>query len=198
MSNAKLNKTLQKLSSLSMSAKSSPTKQFISLAHNLNVELLKDCYFNLDRNKAVGIDKVSWKDYNSNLDENLIKLVQRLKNKSFRPLPAKRVYIPKGNGETRPLGISTIENKIVESGISRILQSIYEMDFLNCSYGFRPNKNTHQALNQIDTIIMTKPVNHIVEADIKGFFDNVNHDMLMEFIKIRIRGFSSLMFISKN
>jgi len=196
MSNAELNKTLSKLSSLSKCAKENKTFQFESLAHHLNVEFLKDCYNNLDRNKAVGIDEVSWQQYNSNVDENLQKLVQKLKNKSFRPLPAKRVYIPKGNGETRPLGISTIENKIVESGISRILQSIYEMDFLECSYGFRPNKNTHQALNQIDTIIMSKPVNHIVEADIKGFFDNVNHDMLLEFLNIRVKD-SSLIYLIK-
>ena len=196
MSNPELNNTLYKLSSISKCAKENKVFQFESLAHHLNIEFLKDCYNNLDRNKAVGIDKVSWQEYNSNLDDNLIKLVQRLKNKSFRPLPAKRVYIPKGNGETRPLGISTIENKIVESGISRILQSIYEMDFLDCSYGFRPKKNTHQALNQIDTIIMSKPVNHIVEADIKGFFDNVNHNMLIEFLNIRIKD-SSLIFLIK-
>jgi group II intron reverse transcriptase/maturase len=196
MSNLELNNTLSKLSSISKCAKENEIYEFVSLAHHLNIEFLKDCYNNLDRNKAVGIDKVSWQEYNSNLDDNLIRLVQRLKNKSFRPLPAKRVYIPKGNGETRPLGISTIENKIVESGISRILQSIYEMDFLDCSYGFRPKKNTHQALNQIDTIIMTKPVNHIVEADIKGFFDNVNHDMLIEFLNIRIKD-SSLIFLIK-
>jgi len=153
MSNAELNKTLSKLSSLSKCAKENKTFQFESLAHHLNVEFLKDCYNKLDRNKAVGIDEVSWQEYNSNVDENLQKLVQKLKNKSFRPLPAKRVYIPKGNGETRPLGISTIENKIVESGISRILQSIYEMDFLEYSYGFRPNKNTHQALKQIDILL---------------------------------------------
>ena len=196
MSNSELNNTLYKLSSISKCAKENKVFQFESLAHHLNIEFLKDCYNNLDRNKAVGIDKVSWQEYNSNLDENLIKLVQRLKNKSFRPLPAKRVYIPKGNGETRPLGISTIENKIVESGISKILQSIYEMDFLDCSYGFRPKRNTHQALNQIDTIIMSKPVNHIVEADIKGFFDNVNHDMLIEFLNIRIKD-SSLIYLIK-
>ncbi|MDQ7061862.1 MAG: group II intron reverse transcriptase/maturase [Sulfurimonas sp.] len=196
MSNSELNNTLYKLSSLSKCAKENKTFQFESLAHHLNVEFLKDCYNNLARNKAVGIDKVSWQDYNSNLDENLRKLVQRLKNKSFRPLPAKRVYIPKGNSETRPLGISTIENKIVESGISQILQSIYEMDFLDCSYGCRPKRNTHQALNQIDTTIMSKPVNHIVEADIKGFFDNVNHNMLIEFLNIRIKD-SSLIFLIK-
>ena len=197
MSNTKLNKTLQKLSSISMSANSSPDKQFISLAHNLNTELLKDCYYNLDRNKAVGVDKVSWLEYKMDLDNNLESLVERLKKKKFKPLPARRVYIPKGNGELRPLGISAIENKIVESGITKILQSIYEADFLNCSYGFRPKRNTHQALNEVDTIIMTKPVNHIVEADIKGFFDNVNHDMLMEFIKIRIKDTSLLILIEK-
>ena len=197
MSNTKLNKTLQKLSSISMSARDNKSKQFISLAHHLNVELLKDCYFNLARNKAVGIDKMSWQEYNRDLDKNLINLVEKLKKKKFKALPAKRVYIPKGNGELRPLGISTIENKIVESGIARILQSIYEQDFLNCSYGFRPKRNTHQALNEIDTIIMTQPVNHIVEADIKGFFDNVNHNMLMEFIKRRVKDTSLLLLIEK-
>jgi group II intron reverse transcriptase/maturase len=197
MSNTKLNKTLQKLSSISMSARDNKSKQFISLAHHLNVELLKDCYFKLDRNKAVGIDKVSWQEYKKDLDNNLKNLVEKLKKKKFKPLPARRVYIPKGNGELRPLGISAIENKIVESGITKILQSIYESDFLNCSYGFRPKRNTHQALNEIDTIIMTQPVNHIVEADIKGFFDNVNHDMLMEFIKIRVKDTSLLLLIEK-
>jgi len=181
MSNLELNEIRNKLSSISKCAKEDKIYEFRSLAPYLNVAFLKDCYYNLARNKAVGIDKVSWQEYNSSLDENLIKLVQRLKNKSFRPLPAKRVYIPKGNGETRPLGISTIENKIVESGISRILQSIYEMDFLDCSYGFRPKKNTHQALNQIDTLIMSKPV---------------NHDMLIEFLNIRIKD-SSLIFLIK-
>ena len=180
-----------------MSARDNKSKQFISLAHHLNEELLKDCYFNLDRNKAVGIDKVSWQEYKEDLDNNLKSLVEKLKKKKFKPLPAKRVYIPKGNGELRPLGISTIENKIVESGMTRILQSIYEQDFLNCSYGFRPKRNTHQALNEIDTIIMTRPVNHIVEADIKGFFDNVNHKMLMEFIKLRVKDTSLLLLIEK-
>jgi len=197
MSNTKLKKTLMKLSSISMSARDNKSKQFISLAHHLNVELLKDCYFNLDRNKAVGIDKVSWQEYKKDLDSNLNNLVNRLKRKKFKPQPARRVYIPKGNGELRPLGISTIENKIVESGMTKILQSIYESDFLNCSYGFRPKRNTHQALNEIDTIIMTQPVNHIVEADIKGFFDNVAHDMLMEFIKIRVKDTSLLFLIEK-
>jgi len=197
MSNTKLKKTLAKLSSISMSAKHNKRREFISLAHHLNVELLKDCYYKLARNKAVGIDKVSWQEYKKDLDNNLKSLVERLKKKKFKPLPAKRVYIPKGNGELRPLGISTIENKIVESGMTRILQSIYESDFLNSSFGFRPRRNAHQALNEIDTIIMTQRVSHVVEADIKGFFDNVNHNMLLEFIKIRVKDTSLLLLIEK-
>jgi group II intron reverse transcriptase/maturase len=194
MSNTKLKNTWSKLSLIATCAKNSKTFEFTSLAHLLNIEFLKDCYLTLDRNKAVGVDKVSWQEYKEDMDNNLKSLVQKLKRKSFKPLPAKRVYIPKANGEQRPLGISTIENKIVESGITKILQSIYEADFLNCSYGFRPKRDAHQALNEIDTIIMTQNVNHIVEADIKGFFDNVNHDMLIEFIKIRIKD-SSLLFL---
>jgi RNA-directed DNA polymerase len=194
MPNPELDKTLSKLSSVSNRAKNDSTFEFLSLAHLLNVEYLKDCYQNLDRNKAVGVDKVSWQEYGKDLQKNTENLVTRLKRKSYKPLPARRVYIPKGKDDTRPLGISTIENKIVESGITKILQSIYEADFLSCSYGFRPNRNPHQALKEIDTIIMTKPVSYIVEADIKGFFDNVSHDKLMEFLKIRIKD-SSLLFL---
>ena len=196
MSSTELKNTWMKLSSISKCAKNDPTFEFMSLAHHLNKEFLEDCYRSLDRNKAVGIDKVSWQEYGRNLDENLKSLVLRLKRKSFRPLPAKRVYIPKGKEETRPLGISTIENKIVEKGITQILQSIYEMDFLSCSYGFRPKRSAQQALKEIDTIIMTKPVNHIVEADIKGFFNNVSHDRLIDFLRIRIKD-TSLIFLIK-
>ena len=196
MPSAELNQTLYKLSSIAECARGNNTFEFMSLAHLLNVDFLEHCYHNLDRNKAVGIDKVSWQEYGKDLEANLEKLVISLKNKSYKPMPARRVYIPKGNGETRPLGISTIENKIVESGLTTILQSIYEEDFLDCSYGFRPLRSTHQALNDVDKTIMKQPVGYLVEADIKGFFDNVSHDKLMEFIKIRIRD-SSLMFLIK-
>ncbi|WP_268876902.1 reverse transcriptase domain-containing protein, partial [Facilibium subflavum] len=151
----------------------------------------------LDRNKAVGIDKVSWQEYGKHLPDKIESLVIRLKNKSFKPLPARRVYIPKGNGESRPLGISAIENKVVETGVMLILQSIYEQDFLDCSYGFRPERNTHQALNDVDKAIMTQPVNHLVEADIKGFFDNVSHDKLMGFVRIRVKDSSLLHLIER-
>lgn len=187
MSDTELNNTLEKLSSLSFCAQGNTTFEFLSLAHHLNVEFLKDCYYQLARNKAVGVDGVSWAEYEVGLDNRLERLVLQLKRKRFKPLPSKRVYIPKGNDELRPLGISAIESKIVESGITRILGSIYEADFFDYSYGFRPYKNAHQALKVIGDSINGKPVNHIVEADIKGFFDNVEHDLLMKYIRIRIR-----------
>jgi group II intron reverse transcriptase/maturase len=120
------------------------------------------------------------------LEENLEILVSRLKRKKYQPIPARRVYIPKSETEKRPLGISALENKIVERGITNILSSIYEQDFLDCSYGFRPGRSCHQALKQLNDQIMFQPVNHIVEADIKGFFDHVDHENLMVFIQRRI------------
>lgn len=195
MSNAELNKTLLKLSSIAECARGNRSFEFTSLAHLLDAEFLSYCYYGLDRNKAVGIDKVSWQEYGVDLADKIENLVMRLKRKTFKPMPSRRVYIPKGNGESRPLGISAIENKIVESGIMLILQSIYEEDFLECSYGFRPGRNTHQALNDVDKAIMSQPVNHLVEADIKGFFDNVSHEKLMDFVKIRVKDTSLLHLI---
>jgi len=197
MSSTELNKTLEKLSSISLCAKGDPAFEFMSLAHHLNAEFLKDCYNCLDRNKALGVDCVSCKEYGKSLDKNLTKLVAKLKNKTYKPLPSRRVYIPKGNNELRSLGISATETKIVESGITRILSSIYEADFFSFSYGFRPAKSAHQALKRIGDSINFKPISYIIEADIKGFFDNVDHELLMEFLKIRIKDSSLLSLIKK-
>jgi len=197
MSATELNTTLEKLSSIALCAKREPAFKFTSLAHHLNAEFLKDCYNHLARNKAVGVDGVSWQEYGANLDENLDKLVTRLKRKTYKPLPARRVYIPKGKDAVRPLGISSIENKIVERGITRILSSIYEADFKEFSYGFRPKRNAHQALKVTGDSINFKPVNYIVEADIKGFFDNVEHDILMGFLRIRIVDSTLLQLIER-
>ncbi len=197
MQYTEIDETWHKLSLISGHARRDRNFQFTSLAHLLNKDYLRDCYNSLKRNKAVGIDNVSWDDYGKELDENLKRLVDRLKRKKFKPLPARRVYIPKGKTETRPLGISALENKIVERGITWILSSIYEEDFLDCSYGFRPKRNAHQALKKLNDLITFQPVGYIVEADIKGFFDNVSHERLMEFLQIRVKDVSMLQLIKK-
>lgn len=190
-------KTRRTLDLISGHARRDRQFQFTSLAHLLNVEFLRECYHSLNRNRAVGIDKVSWEDYGQHLEENLAGLEQRLKRKRYEPLPARRVYIPKNATEKRPLGIPALENKIVERGLTIILGSIYEQDFEDCSYGFRPGRNCHQALKQVHDLIHFQPVNHIVEADIKGFFDNVSHEGLMAFLRIRIGDSSLLSLIGK-
>ena len=191
------NITLTKLALISERARKEPKFQFTSLAHLLNERFLKECYYSLGRDRASGIDGVSWKEYGRQLDENLNNLVTRMKVKRYKPLPAKRVYIPKNAHEKRPLGLPALEDKIVQKGITRILETIYEADFLNCSYGFRPARNCHQALNAVDKTIMTRPVNHVIEADIRGFFDNVSHKWMMEFLQVRIKDPSFLLLIRR-
>ncbi|MDA3938345.1 MAG: group II intron reverse transcriptase/maturase [Spirochaetia bacterium] len=197
MQYTEIGKTWQKLSLISGHAQRDRKFQFTSLIHLLDEEYLRDCYNSLKRNKAVGIDKVGWEEYGRNLDNNISELVSRLKRNKYKPKPARRVYIPKSETEKRPLGISALENKIVERGITWILESIYEEDFLDCSYGFRPKRNAHQALKKINDLIMFQPVSHIVEADIKGFFDNVSHEKLLEFLRIRIMDTNMLNLINR-
>ena len=164
------NITLTKLALISERARKEPKFQFTSLAHLLDERFLKECYYSLGRERASGIDGVSWKEYGEQLDENLNNLVTRMKAKRYKPLPARRVYMPKNEHEKRPLGLPALEDKIVQKSISRILETIYEADFLDCSYGFRPNRSCHQALNAVDKTIRSSHTNHIIEADIKGFF----------------------------
>jgi len=191
------NLTLTKLALISRRACEDPAFQFTSLAHLLNAEFLRGCYRSLGKEKACGIDGRSWREYGEDLGENLINLVERLKAKKYKPLPAKRVYIPKNDKETRPLGLPAIEDKIVQKGIARILEAIYEADFMDCSYGFRPKRSCHQALKAVNDTVMSKPVSYIIEADIKGFFDHVSHDWMMKFLQVRIRDSSLLLLIRR-
>lgn len=191
------NITWRKLALISERARKDSQYQFTSLAHLLSEGFLRECYYRLGRDRASGIDGITWKEYGKELDENLKRLVDKLKKKQYKPLPARRVYIPKNEHEKRPLGLPALEDKIVQKGIASILESIYEADFMECSYGFRPGRSCHLALKAVGKLVMTKQVNHIVECDIKGFFDNVSHYLLLKFLGIRIKDPSFLLLIRR-
>ena len=169
--------------------------KFKNLIHLLDEAGLKECFYQLKKGRATGVDNVTLEGYEQNLDANLADLVARMKRFSYRPQPVRRVYIPKANGKLRPLGIPAIEDKIVQQGIARILTAIYEVDFLDFSYGFRPGRSCHDTLDRLDKVIMKYPINHVIDADIKGFFDNVNHEWLLRCLEERIRDKSLLRYI---
>ncbi|PIY31660.1 MAG: group II intron reverse transcriptase/maturase, partial [Candidatus Infernicultor aquiphilus] len=184
-----------KLASLTLRARENPKDRFISLMHLLTEDFLKGCFWELKRDKVAGIDGVSVKEYEARLKENLRDLVGRLKAKKYKPQPVRRVYIPKSNGGKRGLGVPTVEDKIVQMGIKKILEAIFEVDFLEVSFGFRPNRSCHQALDVLDKTIMTKPVNYVVDMDIEKFFDTIDHKWLMKCLKQRIKDTSLLRLI---
>ena len=192
-----MSKTQQAMQTIALKAREDPKCKFTSLIHLLTEDFLKECFRELKRNKSPGIDGVTTNEYEKQLAENIADLVARLKAKQYRPKPVKRVYIPKPNGGKRPLGIPAIEDKIVQMAIKKILEAVFEQDFIDSSYGFRPNRGCHDALSQIDKIIMNCPVNFIVDMDISKFFDTVNHKCLMEFLKQRIVDSSLLQLISR-
>ena len=172
-----------KLNRISELAKKDSKCRFNNLMHLLNKENLKECFYRLRKDAATGNDGTSWKEYESNLDDNLEDLVARMKKWSYRPQPVKRVYIPKSNGKLRPLGIPATEDKIVQAAIARILTAIYEIDFMDFSYGFRPGKSCHDALERVDYMIKWNPVNYVIDADIKGFFDNMDHKWMVKMLE---------------
>lgn len=178
-----------KLRSLTLRAREDPKCRFISLARLLTEDFLRGCFRELKRDKASGIDGVSVKEYEVKLEENLRDLVMRLKSKKYKPQPVRRVYIPKGRGGKRGLG--------VPMGIKKILEAIFEVDFLDVSFGFRPNRSCHSALDRLDKAIMTKPVNSVVDMDIERFFDTIDHHWLMECLKQRIKDTSLLRLIAR-
>lgn len=189
--------TWTKLLFIAERARREPRCQFTSLAHLLDEQFLAACYHRLGRDRASGVDGVTWKEYGERLEENLRELVARLKAKRYRPLPAKRVYIPKDEHSQRPLGLPALEDKIVQKGIAEILSAIYEADFLDCSYGFRPGRGCHQALDAVDKTIARRPVNFVIDADIKAYFDSVSHAGLMKCLRVRIKDPSFLLLIER-
>jgi len=187
-----------KLQRIAEKARSDSRFQFTSLFHLMNVELLKECFEGLRNNAASGIDGITKEQYAEQLEENLYQLVGRLHRMAYIPQPVVRVNIPKpGSDKMRPLGIPALEDKIVQAGLSRILQAIYEQDFIEDSQGFRPNRSCHDALRALSQTVENQPINHIVEADIKGFFDNVDQDQLMTFLSHRIADPRILRYIKR-
>jgi RNA-directed DNA polymerase len=161
---------------------------FTSLYHHIyDVDNLRACYDTLDANKATGVDGVTKEEYGRNLEENLQDLSERLRRMGYRPGPKRRSYIPKsGSGKGRPLGISNLEDKIVEEATKRTLEPIYEAVFEGSSHGYRPGRSQHKCLDALGRTIQQKKVNHVVEADVKSFFDKVSHEWMIKFLRHRI------------
>lgn len=175
-----------KLSRLSELSSKEGRIRFTSLIHLINEANLKACFWELKRNKAPGVDWISWDEYCKDLDDRIGELHSRMLKWQYRPQPVRRVYIPKSNGGKRPLGIPAIEDKMVQMMMTKIMTAIYEPLFLDCSYGFRPGRSAHKALRTLNREMYGQPVSYVIDADIKGFFDNVDHKWLVKFLEHKI------------
>jgi group II intron reverse transcriptase/maturase len=168
-----------------------------TLMNRVNEESLKEEHRKQEQKKAAGIDGVTKSEYGENLDANIAALIANMKKFGYKPQPVRRTYIPKANGKLRPLGIPSYEDRLVQSVMAGILNDIYEERFLDCSYGFRPGRSAHDVVRVINETVMTRKVNYVLEADIKGFFDNVNHDWLMKFLENDIADKNFLRYIKR-
>jgi len=186
-----------KLGFVAERAKRDKSAIFDRVMHLINEESLKASFQQLRKDGAVGIDGLSWEEYDKNLEANIKGLMLRIRKMSYRPQPVRRVYIPKDNGEQRPIGIPSIEDKMVQKAMSRIMEAIYEQYFHEESYGFRIGRGCHQALKKVNDLMKEKPINHVIEVDIKGFFNNMEHEKLMEWLRIRITDGCFLRYVTR-
>ena len=172
--------------------------RFTALWHHIyNVGRLRQAYYSLKRSAAAGVDGETWTSYGQNLEENLLDLSGRLQRGAYRAKPVKRGYIPKPDGRQRPLGVTVLKDKIVQRSAVEVLNAIYEVDFLDFSYGFRPGRSPHRALDALYAAIMTRKVSWVLDADIRGYFDTIDHEWLMKFIEHRIADKRVLRHIKK-
>ena len=168
-------------------AKQDRKLRFTALLHHIyNLETLRMAYFSLKKEAAPGVDGETWRHYGETLENNLQGLSHRLKRGAYRAKPVRRVYIPKADGRQRPLGVTALEDKIVQRATAEVLNAIYETDFLGFSYGFRPGRSPHQALDALYTGLLTRKVNWVLDLDIRSFFDAISHEWLVKFIEHRI------------
>jgi group II intron reverse transcriptase/maturase len=167
-------------------ARENKDERFTALLHHVDVDLLRTAFNWLQRKAAPGVDGLTWRDYEIGLEGRLADLHTRIHRGSYRALPSRRQYIPKSDGRQRPLGIAALEDKIVQRAVVEVLNAIYEPDFLGFSYGFRPGRSQHDALDALATGIVRTPVKWILDCDVRAFFDSVNHDWMLRFVEHRI------------
>ena len=176
-----------KLARIAQLSNENPNMVFTSVGHLIDRELLAKCHEEMDADKAVGIDGITKDAYSVMLEENLDNLMDRLKRRAYHPKPARRVEIPKDNGKTRPLSIYCYEDKIVQSALKRVLEAVFEPCFYEQMMGFRPGRSCHGALKMLDDQIGGHMTNWVLDADIRGFFDNIDHEWMMKFVGARIK-----------
>ena len=172
-----------------------PTVQ--GIMHCVNEQSLLEEHRRQSRRKATGVDGVDKAQYDENAEENIRQLVERMKKFQYKPQPVRRTYIPKANGKLRPLGIPAYEDRLVQGVMAHALNEVYEPRFLDCSYGFRPRRSAHDVVRYINQTIMSRKVNYVLEADIKGFFDNVDHEWLMKFLEHDIQDKNFLRYVKR-
>src|SRR5712664_727231 len=187
----------QGLHGVRQTAKGRKQERFTALLHHLSVGLLRDSFYALKRQASPGIDGVTWQEYETGLEDRLVNLHSRVHRGAYRAQPSRRVYIPKADGRQRPLGIAALEDKIVQQAVVTILNQIYEVDFKGFSYGFRSGRSPHQALDALTVGIQRKRVNWVLDADIRGFFDQMSHEWTMKFIEHRVADRRILRLIQK-
>ena len=185
------------LQGIAKKAKEQPAYRFRNLSGMLSEEHIKECWSDIRKDAAYGVDRVSAHDYGQNLEENIANLVERLKRNAYRAKLVQRQYIPKGDGEVRPLGIPATEDKLLQLTAARLLGAIYEQDFLPCSYGYRPHRGAQDAVRDMTARLHFGPFRYVVEADIRGYFDTIDHDWLMKMLELRIDDRRFLRLIKK-
>ena len=189
--------TLLGLDRVRDAAKRDATLRFTNLMHHITADLLREAYLKLNPKAAAGVDSVTWSEYGKGLDERLKTLHEQIQNGQYRARPSKRVYIPKPDGRKRPIGIAALEDKVVQQALVWVLSAIYEVDFKGFSYGFRPGRSPHNALDAVYVAITQHKVNWVLDADIRSFFDTLDHEWLMKFVEYRIRDPRILRLIRK-
>ena len=188
---------LQGLARVRERARANKKERFTALLHHVDVDLLRRAYFWLKKRAAPGVDGVTWEEYGAELDARLVDLHRRVHDGAYRAQPSRRQFIPKADGRQRPLGVAAVEDKIVQRAVVEVLNAIYEVDFVGISYGFRPGRSQHDALDALATGIVRTPVNWIIDADIRAFFDSVDHAWLIRFLEHRIADTRLLRLIRK-